>query len=58
MFGQTELYDYKKLLELTTSEKATESDPRRMQKAAPYLSSTMVAIKVQDIAPRSPDKTR
>lgn len=47
---------YKKAL--TTSEKATERDPRRMQKAAPYLPSTNVDIKVQESAPRSPDKTR
>lgn len=43
---------------LTTSEKATERDPRSMQKAALYLLSTIVAIKVQENAPRSPDNTK
>lgn len=43
---------------LTTSEKATERDPRSMQKAAPYLLSTIVAIKVQENAPRSPERNK
>jgi hypothetical protein len=43
---------------LTTSEKATESDPRSMQKAALYLLSTKVDIKLQESAPRSPERTK
>lgn len=43
---------------LTTSEKATEREPRSMHKAAPYLPSTKPAIKLHERAPRSPDKTR
>lgn len=43
---------------LTTSEKATERDPRSMQIVALYLLSTEVAIRLHESAPRSPDKTR
>ena len=43
---------------LTTSEKATERDPRSMQNAASYLLSTKVAIKLHEKAPRSPDRTK
>lgn len=43
---------------LTTSEKATERDPRSIQNAAVYLLSTMVAIILHDNAPRRPDRTK
>lgn len=46
------------LLSLTTSEKATARDPRIIESTALYLSSTIVAIKLQEIAPRSPDRMR
>lgn len=45
-------------MKLTTSEKATESDPNRMQSATLYLLSTRVAIKLHESAPRSPDRIR
>lgn len=45
-------------MSLTTSEKATERDPRNIQKAALNLLSTKVDIKLQERAPRSPDRTR
>lgn len=43
---------------LTTSEKATEREPRSMLKAALYLLSTIVAIKLHESAPSSPDRTK
>ena len=43
---------------LTTSEKATESDPRRIEDAALYLLLTTVAIKLHESAPSSPDRKR
>jgi len=43
---------------LTTSEKATERDPRSIQNAALYLLSTKVAIKLHESAPRSPERIR
>jgi hypothetical protein len=43
---------------LTTSEKATESDPRRIENAALYLLLTTVAIKLHENAPSSPDRKR
>ncbi|KAG5600933.1 hypothetical protein H5410_032303 [Solanum commersonii] len=44
--------------ELTTAEKETEREPISMQKAAPYLLSTKVAIKNHERAPKSPDSTK
>ena len=41
-----------------TAEKETEREPISMQKAAPYLLSTKVAIKNHESAPRSPDSTK
>lgn len=43
---------------LTTSEKATESDPRRIEDAAVYLLLTTVAIKLHESAPSNPDRKR
>lgn len=43
---------------LTTSEKATESDPRRIENAAPYLLFTTMAMKAQERAPRKPERIR
>jgi len=43
---------------LTTSEKATERDASSMHKAALYLLSTTVAIKLHENAPSSPDSTK
>jgi hypothetical protein len=46
------------VLSLTTSEKATARDPRIIESAALYLSSTIVAIKLHEMAPRIPDRMR
>jgi hypothetical protein len=45
-------------LALTTSEKATESEPRRIENAALYLLLTTVAIKLHESAPSNPDRKR